>query len=126
MAFDSNIRILIVDDRIFIREALELFVQTQPNLTLVGQAANGEDALTLCKSLNPDVVLIDIVMPGIGGLAAIRYIREFFPTIRVVALTSHETETTREEILEAGAHEFLIKDSTADTLADAIQAVCRQ
>lgn len=125
MVLDSNIRILVVDDRVLIREALELFVETRPNFTMVGQAANGEEAIRLCQVLNPDVVLIDIVMPGIGGVAAIRHIRQRFPNIRIVALTSHETETTREEILEAGAHEFLIKDTSGDTLAGVIHGVCR-
>jgi DNA-binding NarL/FixJ family response regulator len=126
MAVDSDIRILIVDDRVFVRDALELFIDIQPNFKLVGQAANGEEAISKCEVLNPDVVLIDIVMPGIGGVAAIRHIRQRFPHIRLVALTSHETEITRDEILEAGAHAFLIKDTTGDALANVIQSVCRQ
>ena len=125
MVQESNIRIRIVDDRVLIREALELFVETRSNFTLVGQAPNGEEAISMCQALNPDVVLIDIIMPGIGGVAAIRHIRQRFPNIRVIALTSHETETTREEVLEAGAHEFLIKDISGDTLASVIHAVCR-
>jgi DNA-binding NarL/FixJ family response regulator len=92
---------------------------------LIGQAADGEQAIKKCQDLNPDVVLIDIMMPGIGGVAAIREINRRYPHIRLVALTSHETEITREEVLAAGAHDFLIKDTSGDTLAAAIRNVCR-
>jgi DNA-binding NarL/FixJ family response regulator len=124
MEVDTDIGIVVVDDRQLVREALILFIDTQPNFTLVGQAASGEEAIEICQDLRPDVVVMDIMMPGIGGIAAIRHIREQFPDIRIIALTSHETEITREQILDAGAHEFLIKDTSGDTLASTIFKVC--
>jgi DNA-binding NarL/FixJ family response regulator len=126
MSGDADVHILIVDDREFVRDALVLFVETQPSFKLIGQASDGEQAIRKCQDLNPDVVLIDIMMPGIGGVAAIREIRKRFPHIRVVAMTSHETEITRDEALAAGAHEFIIKDTTGETLANTIRTATRQ
>ena len=117
----SEIRILIVDDHEFVRDALMLFLEGQPDFQLVGQASTGEEAIELLQELNPHVILIDIVMPGIGGFVAIQEIHDRFPLILLIALTSHEIEISREKVMQAGAVDYLIKDISGDTMAEAIR-----
>lgn len=121
---DAGIKILIVDDHEFVRDALTLFLESQTDFQLIGQAATGEEAIQLVQEIQPHVVLIDIVMPGIGGLECIRQIYRMFPEIRLIALTSHETTASKEEILEAGATDYLIKDIAGDMMIEAIRGAC--
>ena len=123
-AFGSGgcIRVLVVDDHAAARRALKFCVLAFDDLEWVGEANNGEAALRLCAELQPEVVLMDLVMPGMGGVSAMRAMRESYPHIQVIALTSFGEEELVEEALEAGASSYLLKNVSAKELAAAIRA----
>jgi NarL family two-component system response regulator LiaR len=116
------IRVLIVDDHPGVRHALASVLQAYDDLELVGEAAVGEKAIPLCAEARPDVVLMDLVMPGIGGVAAIRIIRQRWPQIRVLGLTSFQELDLAQEAVQAGAICCLLKNVSASELAEAIRA----
>jgi NarL family two-component system response regulator LiaR len=118
----SQIRVLIADDHAVVRNGLRFFLLAYDHLEPVGEADSGEDCITLCGQLQPDVVLMDLMMPGIGGIAAIRAIREQYPDTQVIALTSFVDDRTVQAALKAGAISYLLKDVSADELVTAIQA----
>jgi NarL family two-component system response regulator LiaR len=120
---ESNIiRVLLVDDHSVVRTGLRFFVLAFEDLELVGEAASGEQAISLCDEAQPDVVLMDLVMPGLDGVCATQIIRERCPNTQVIALTSFAEEHLVGKALEAGAIGYLLKDVSADELADAIRA----
>jgi two-component system, NarL family, response regulator LiaR len=116
------IRVMIVDDHAVVRSGLAAFLTVFEDLELVGQAGSGEEAVRLCRQLNPDVVLMDLVMPVMDGAAATKAIRAECPHIQVVALTSFREEDLVQGALQAGAISYLLKNVTADELANAIRA----
>jgi NarL family two-component system response regulator LiaR len=116
------IRVMLVDDHAVVRSGLGAFLMVSDDLELVGEASSGEEALGLCEQLKPDVVLMDLVMPGMDGATATRLIRNRFPEIQVVALTSFKEQDLVQGVLEAGAIGYLLKNVTADELADAIRS----
>ena len=116
------IRVMIVDDHGIVRSGLSTFLMTCEDMELVGEAANGEQALKLCSQVEPDVILMDLVMPGMDGAAATRLIRGQFPGIQVIALTSFKEQELVEGALQAGAIGYLLKDVSAEELANAIRA----
>ena len=122
MAARSKIRVMLVDDHAVVRRGLSTFFLTSDDLQLVGEATGGEEAVRLCESLQPDVVLMDLVMPGMDGVQATRAIHERWPHIRVIALTSFETDELVQGALRAGAISYLLKNVTALELAEAIRA----
>jgi NarL family two-component system response regulator LiaR len=115
-------RIAIVDDHAMVRSGLAAFLSVADDLELVGEAENGQQALRLCAEERPDVVLMDLVMPGMDGVQTTRAIRERFPDIRVIALTSFPEDRLVQDVLEAGALSYLLKNVGADELARAIRA----
>jgi NarL family two-component system response regulator LiaR len=115
-------RVAIVDDHAMVRSGLAAFLSVAEDLELVGEAANGQEALRLCAAEAPDVVLMDLVMPGMDGVEATRQIRARFPSIRVIALTSFPEDRLVQDVLEAGALSYLLKNVGADELARAIRA----
>lgn len=116
------IRVMIVDDHDMVRQGLSMFLKITPDLQFVGEARNGREALDLCPQAKPDVVLMDLVMPVMDGTTATRLLCEQYPQVQVIALTSfHEKELVR-EVLQAGALSYLLKNVTAEELADAIRA----
>ena len=120
---DRNlIRVMIVDDHAVVRSGLTTFLLTCDNMELVGEASSGEQALALCEHARPDVILMDLVMPGMDGATATRLIREQFPEIQVIALTSFKEQDLVKGALQAGAIGYLLKDVSATELANAIQA----
>jgi NarL family two-component system response regulator LiaR len=119
---DSSIRVLIVDDHAMVRSGLAAFLEAFDDLELVGEASSGEEAVRLSAALQPDVVLMDLVMPGMDGPAATRAIRERVPRTRVIALTSFPEEELVPRALQAGATSYLLKNVGADELASAIRA----
>lgn len=119
------IRTLLVDDHAHVRLGLALMLQAFDDLLLVGQAADGETALRLCAEARPDVVVMDLVMPGMGGAAATRAIRERHPGIEVVAITGGLENERRAMALAAGARACLGKHVTIDELAAAIRDAAR-
>ena len=118
----SPIRIVLVDDHAMVRRGLATFLKVFDDLELVGEAADGEDAIQLCARVLPDVVLMDMVMPDMDGVTATRVIRRQFPQVQVVALTSFKEEKLVQNALQAGAIGYLLKDVSADELAQAIRA----
>ena len=121
MSTSSPIRVMIVDDHDMVRRGLTTFLKVQAGLELVGEASGGEEAVSLCDQLRPDVVLMDLVMPGMDGAAATRAIRERCPEIQVIALTSFKEKELVEGALQAGAIGYLLKNISSDELADAIR-----
>ena len=117
-----TIRVLIVDDHPMVRRGLSAFLMSIEDLEMVGEAAGGEAALQKCEQLSPDVVLMDLIMPGVDGVSAIRSIRQRWPQIQVIALTSFSEEDLVKEALQAGALSYLLKDVTATELAKAIRS----
>ncbi|MBC8445990.1 MAG: response regulator transcription factor [Chloroflexi bacterium] len=118
----NPIRVLLVDDHAVVRSGLGAFLLAFDDLELVGEAGSGEEAVRLCERFQPDVVLMDLVMPGMDGAAATRVIRERCPQIQVIALTSFKEKELVEGALEAGAIGYLLKNVSADELADAIRS----
>lgn len=119
----SNIRIAVVDDQTLIREGLASLLTLATDLTVVGQAADGREALALVAEQSPDVVLMDVRMPGMNGVAATRQIRARHPRTRVIVLTTFDDDEYVFESLRAGASGYLLKNADPDHLAAAIRAV---
>jgi DNA-binding NarL/FixJ family response regulator len=119
----SNIRVAIVDDQTLIREGLASLLALVPDLTIVGKAADGREALALVAEQSPDVVLMDVRMPGMNGVAATREIRARYPRTRVIVLTTFDDDEYVFESLRAGASGYLLKNADPDHLAAAIRAV---
>ena len=121
MSEQRPIRVLIVDDHMMVRRGLAAVIQVSSGIELVGQAQDGQEAVELCESLQPDVVLMDLVMPVVTGPEATRQIRKQWPNINVVALTSFEEKDLVQEALRAGAISYLLKNVGAQELIDAVR-----
>lgn len=117
------LRVLIADDHTMVRESLVALLEASGKVAVVGQAANGLDALGLAESLDPDVAIIDISMPGLGGLEVIRRLQLQAPRTRVLVLTMHEDQEYLLHAVRAGATGFLLKDSPASELVAAVANV---
>jgi len=117
----KNIRVLLVDDHAVVRIGLADFLFAYDDLELVGEASSGEVAVSMCERVKPDVVLMDLVMPGMDGAEATRAIRQACPDIQVIALTSYKDEDLVQNAIQAGAIGYLLKNVTADELAEAIR-----
>jgi NarL family two-component system response regulator LiaR len=124
MTESGPIRVMLVDDHAVVRSGLGAFLLAFDDLELVGEAGGGEEAVRLCDQVQPDVVLMDLVMPGMDGATATRAIRARCPQIQVIALTSFKEKDLVQGALEAGAIGYLLKNVSADELADAIRAAC--
>lgn len=122
MTASQPIRVMLVDDHTMVRRGLATILKVYDDLELAGEAGGGESAIQLCDRIRPDVILMDLVMPDMDGVTAIRTIRQQCPTVQVIALTSFKEEKLVENALEAGAIGYLLKDVSADELAQAIRA----
>jgi NarL family two-component system response regulator LiaR len=118
----DKIRLLIVDDHKVVRNGLQVFISLYDDIEVVGEARNGQQAVEQCATHRPDVVLMDMVMPVMDGPTATRLIREQFPQVQVVALTSFDEEEIVQRAIEAGAVGYLYKDVEEDELIDAIRS----
>jgi NarL family two-component system response regulator LiaR len=121
MAETNPIRVLIVDDYDMVRSGLAVFLEAFDDLELVGEAANGVEALAMCGQVHPNVVLMDLVMPGVDGVAAIREIRRSHPDVQIIALTSYSDQKLVVKALQAGAIGYVYKNISIDELANAIR-----
>jgi two-component system, NarL family, response regulator LiaR len=117
------IRVMVVDDNAMVRRGLATFLAVFDDLELVDEVASGDAAVQRCAEVLPDVVLMDMVMPGMDGASATHLIRQQFPAIQVLVLTSFKEEELVKSALRAGAIGYLLKDVSADELAQAIRAV---
>ncbi|MBE0669217.1 MAG: response regulator transcription factor [Anaerolineales bacterium] len=113
---------MLVDDHAVVRSGLGAFMLAYDDLELVGEASSGERAIALCQQTQPDVVVMDLMMPGMDGATATRRIREKYPNTQVITLTSFKEQALVEGALQAGAIGYLLKDVTADDLASAIRS----
>jgi NarL family two-component system response regulator LiaR len=119
------ITILLVDDHSIVRQGIRTFLETQPDLVVVGEAASGEEAIQLAVELAPDVVVMDLSMPGVGGIEAIRQIKKISPHSQTVVLTSFQEDEYIFPTLRAGALSYVMKDIGARDLTDTIRRAHR-
>lgn len=121
----ETVRVLLVDDHAVVRQGLKLFLGLDPQIEVVGEAANGEEALAEAERLTPDVIVMDLMMPVMDGITATRQLRKLLPDTEIIALTSTLEEHKVNGAIEAGAISYMLKDASSDTLADAIHAAAR-
>jgi len=121
----GRIRIVLVDDQAMFREGLRTLLATQPDFEVVGEAANGGEALRLCATCQPEVVLMDLRMPVLDGVAATRQLRTLYPDVRVIVLTTFDDDEDIFEGLRAGALGYLLKDASSTKLFEAVRAAAR-
>ena len=117
----KTIRVMLVDDHNVVRSGLATFLKAYDDLELVGEAKNGVEAVNLCLRSTPDVILMDLMMPEMDGIAATRAILASYPDIKIIAMTSFEDEELVQGVLSAGAISYLLKNITSDELARAIR-----
>jgi two-component system response regulator NreC len=121
----GKIKVLIADDHTILRQGIKALLDNQAGIEVIGEAKDGREALTLIEHLLPDVILMDIAMPGLNGLEATRRIKKKFPKIKVLVLTMYTNEEYVFQILKAGANGYLVKETAFQDLISAIQAVYR-
>ena len=119
----DKIRVMIVDDHVIVREGLRSLLEAQPDIKVAGEATDGEEAVSKTREIQPDIVLMDITMPGMSGLEATRQIRRQSPDAKILALTMHEGDEYFFKILEAGASGYFIKGGSSSELISALRAV---
>ncbi|MFF2888567.1 response regulator [Paenibacillus sp. NPDC057967] len=118
----KTIKVLIVDDHLVVLRGLRFFLQTQTAIEIVGQAQNGEEALQQVQTLNPDIVLMDLMMPGMSGIEATRKITEQYPKVKVIILSSYSDRESVLQAIKAGAIGYQLKDVRPEVLIESIQA----
>lgn len=116
------IRVMIVDDHGMVRRGLVAYLISDPELEVVAEAKDGQEAIRLCEQFQPDVILMDLVMPELSGVAATRVIHKRWPEVQVIALTSFQEKELVQEAFQAGATSYLLKNVTGEDLAEAIRA----
>lgn len=117
--------ILLVDDHTATREELASLIEEQDDLVVVGQAADGKDGVRLAKELHPDIILMDVVMPGMNGIAATKLIRDSVPEARVLVLSNHTGKSLVNELIRVGANGYVRKDRIFEELLPAIKTVAK-
>jgi two-component system response regulator NreC len=121
----APIRVLVVDDHTLIRQGIVGLLESQPDIEVVGQAGNGREAVAAAQAIGPDVVLMDIAMPGINGLTATREMKERRPDVRVLILTIHDREDYLFQALRAGASGYVLKGADVQDLLAAVRTAYR-
>ena len=119
------IRVMITDDHLIVREGLRLILETADDVEVVGEAVDGAECLELTKKLNPQVILMDLQMPRMDGITAIGHLRNDFPEIAIVILTTYNEDDLMIRGLQAGARGYLLKDSSRENLLDTIHAAAK-
>ncbi len=119
------IRVLIADDHTIVRAGVRMLLDTEPDIQVIGEALNGQEAVDLAEKLRPNVTLMDIAMPGVDGLQATRQIKARFPDIHILVLTMHRSDEYLFEMLKAGASGYVIKGAETDELIHAVRVVAQ-
>jgi DNA-binding NarL/FixJ family response regulator len=122
----SSIRVLLVDDQEIVRQGLTTILKYAPGVVVVGQAGDGKEAVAMARTLRPDVVLMDLKMPRLGGIPATRHICAELPNTQVIILTTYDTDDLVFEGIKAGAKGYLLKDAASETLVGAIRSVMQE
>jgi NarL family two-component system response regulator LiaR len=121
MEHKNQIRVMVVDDHGMVRRGLSAYLASEPDIAVVAEARDGQEAVQKCAADPPDVILMDLMMPELGGVAAIRKIHQRWPQVRMIALTSFQEKELVQEALKAGAISYLLKNVSGDDLAEAIR-----
>ncbi len=121
----DKISLLITDDHALVRQGIRAFLELQPDLTVIGEADSGKAAVRMAAELAPDVVLMDLVMPGIGGVEATRQVKQVSPHTQIIVLTSYHEDEYIFPALRAGALSYVLKDIGPDELADTVRKAAR-
>lgn len=121
----SIIRIVVVDDRELVRQALQIYLETEPDLEIVGCADNGSTAMEIIAELAPDLVILDLEMPGMGALTALEAIRERFPRIKTLVLSGHDEREYINQAIAAGAKGYLLKGTPPEEIANTLRNVSK-
>jgi DNA-binding NarL/FixJ family response regulator len=124
-AVDGAIRVVLVDDHALFRRGLELVLAEEPDITIVGQAGDGDDAIRVIRDVTPDVVLMDVRMPRMSGIEAAKVIRDTVPGTKIIMLTVSDDEADLFAAIRAGANGYLLKEVSIDEVAGAVRAVTR-
>ncbi len=123
MSDDYSIRVIVVDDHPMVRKGLAAYLKNSPDLNMVGEASNGEDAIELYQQLHPDIILMDLVMPKMDGVETTREILRLDSQAKVIALTSFQDEELIQSVFQAGAAGYILKNVTGDDLVEGIRSV---
>ena len=121
----AAIRVVIADDHATVRHGVRLLIDSQPDMAVVGEASEGGAVLELIRGLSPDVVVLDLAMPGVNGLQATRQLKDTRPELPVIALTRHDDESYLQELLRAGVSGYVLKQSASVELLQAIRAAAK-
>jgi NarL family two-component system response regulator LiaR len=119
---NNPIRVMIVDDHGMVRRGLTAYLLSAPDIEVVAEARDGQEAIRVCEDEQPDIILMDLIMPELGGIAATRVIHTKWPEIQVIALTSFQEKELVQEALQAGAISYLLKNISGEDLAEAIRS----
>ncbi|MBV8070321.1 MAG: response regulator transcription factor [Acidobacteriaceae bacterium] len=122
---NNLIRVLLADDHTIVRQGLKLILSAQPDLEVIGEAANGNEAVDLAHKLHPDIVLMDVAMPGVNGIEATKRMVQADPRTKVLVLSMHTEGIYVREILRAGARGYILKDAIDTELLNAVRSVAR-
>ena len=125
MSDHNPIRVVLVDDHSQMHRTIQVILGSTPDIRLVGQGANGQEGIDLCKEYLPDIVLMDVVMPVMDGIEATQILHEQFPEIKILVLSSFQDHESVYAMLQNGAVGYLTKSSLADDLAETIRAICQ-
>jgi DNA-binding NarL/FixJ family response regulator len=123
MTPNQNIRILLVEDHLIVREGLQLLLNTESDITVVGEASDGREAVEMAGNLKPDVIIMDIAMPRLNGIEATRQIHHDFPDIKVIILSANSDDAYVEKVMALGAKGYLIKQTSVQYLSEAVREV---
>lgn len=120
-----NYRIMLADDHVLVREGIKRIIQEDPKLTVVDETGDGVELLRLLEETTPDMIILDISMPGLGGIEAVKIIKELYPQIKVLVLTMHKNKEYLYVAMDNGADGYLVKDDANDVLHSAIKTIRR-
>ncbi|SNS13966.1 two component transcriptional regulator, LuxR family [Humidesulfovibrio mexicanus] len=118
-------KVLLAEDHALLRQSLKAYLEAQGLCQVIGEAQDGREAMRMCRELKPDIVLMDLSMPGVDGMVAVKAIKRDYPDARIIALTAHRSEDYLHAALDSGVDGYVVKAASAEDLLTAIRAVCR-